>query len=92
MGTLNANTEALRVHAELCEGLAVDLGAATAPACPGTFQTTTAAVAALHESVGIARATLTARMSATAAAVHATAAGLDAAEQDSADRLGSLAP
>jgi hypothetical protein len=92
VGNLNANTTTLRSHAGVCEGLAADLGAGTAPPCPGTFRPTAATVAALHESVRRARTALIDRMSATATAVHATAAGFDAEEQGAADRMGALAP
>ena len=91
MGTLNANTEALRAHATLCEGLATDLGVGTAPAYPRAFQATAAAVGALHESVDAVRSALTDRMRATATAVHTTADGLDAHERNSEDLLRSPA-
>ena len=91
VGRLNADSEALRAHATLCDGLAADLVAGTAPACPSTFQATTASVAALQTSVATARSAMVNRMQSTAAAVHATAAGLDAHETTSATALRSLA-
>ena len=92
MGNLNANAEALRAHASLCEGLATALDTTaldtgTAPACPETAQPTAAAVAALHASFDAVGSALAGRMRATATAVHATADGLDTHERNSADRL-----
>lgn len=72
----------------MCEGLAADLGADTAPPCAGgSFQATAAAVAALHASFASARSAMVDRMHFTAAAFHASADGFEASEQHSAIRL-----
>ncbi len=89
MGRLDANPDALRRHATLCDSLATELGSGTAPACPDSFQATAAAVAAAHGSFAIARSTVVDRMRSTAAAVQANADGLEAGEENSAARLRS---
>lgn len=91
MGRLDASPDALRRHAALCEGLAAELGSGTAPACAGNFQATAAAVTAMHGSFAVARSTAVDRLRSTAAAVQASADGLEAGEQDSAARLRSSA-
>ncbi len=87
MGRLDANPDALRRHATLCERLATELGGGTAPACAGSFQASATAVAAMHGSFATARSTVVDRMRSTAAAVQANADGLEAGERQSAARL-----
>lgn len=90
MGRLDANPDALRRHATLCESLANELRNSTAPACSDSFQATAAAVAAVHGSFAVARSTVVDRMRSTATAARANADGLEAGEQNSATRLRSL--
>lgn len=88
VGILEVSATALRAHAALCEGLAVDLGGATTPQCPAhSHQATTAAVAAAHGVVDVARTAMVARMRSTAAAVHTVATAFDDHEAAAAAAL-----
>lgn len=91
VGDIEVSPEALRVHATLCEGLATDLNASTAPGCPAhPHQATTAAVAAVHVLADIARAAMATRMRSTATAVHTAADGFTDQETTAVAALRSV--
>lgn len=91
VGNLEVPASALRAQATLCEGLAAELGGATAPGCPAhPHQATTAAVAALHGAVDVARTAMGTRMRSTATSIRTAASGFDDHETASAAALRAL--
>lgn len=90
---LGASTGALRTHAAFCAGLAADLDAGLAPPPgPHPYQSTTAAVAAVHAMIGTVRSALAHRLRSTGAAVAATAETLEGHDTAAAAALGSTTP
>jgi hypothetical protein len=88
VGSIAADGDGLGLFAQQCQLEGDAVAASGAELTPGaSFQATTAAVTAVHDSVAAARRTLVERLAATSDRVTATAQNYDAQEQMSAAAL-----
>lgn len=90
-GLLNATPAALNTLAGRCSAWAVDIAAAVAPDVPAAPGQASAAVAGVNTRLGVASQTLATRMTATGTTLTTVAAGFAAVDQQSADRISSVA-
>ena len=92
MSVLSVETAGLQSLAGVCtaQSAAVSANAATATAPPKLFQPSAAAVSGVHTEAGLAGATLSGRLRATAAHLGSAAAGYTTQDADSAEVLAEL--
>jgi len=92
MSVLSVETAGLQSLAGVCTSKSgvVAANAAVAAAPVTSFQPSAAAVAAIHTEAGLAGATLSGRLTATATDLIAAAAGYTAQDVDSAEVLAEL--
>ncbi len=91
MSVLSVEAAGLRSLAGVCTAQSAAVAATLAPTAPATsFQPSAAAVSAVHTDSGLAGATLSSRLTATATHLGSAAAGYTAQDADSAELLAEL--